>query len=53
MDWRAIVGMRNVLVHVYWGVRTDRVWRTVQHDLPPLIAECERVLSAWPPEPDE
>lgn len=37
VPWDLIVKMRNVLVHVYWGVDLDRVWQTAQIDLPPLI----------------
>ncbi len=37
VPWNLIVKMRNVLVHVYWGVDLDRLWQTIQVDLPPLI----------------
>lgn len=50
VDWQAISGMRNVVVHVYWGVRLDIVWSTVKDDLPTLIMSLEQALSMWPEE---
>ena len=37
-----IIGMRHRLVHAYFDINLDILWRTVQDDLPPLIAELER-----------
>ena len=41
--------MRNRLVHVYFDVNLYRVWQTVQHDVPRLVAMLEPLV---PPEPD-
>ena len=40
--------MRNILVHVYWGVNLDRVWGTATEDMEPLIAALESALATWP-----
>ena len=37
IPWRAIVGMRNRLVHDYAGIDLERVWETAQRDIPRLI----------------
>ena len=37
VPWRAIIGMRNQLIHAYKGVDADAVWRTALEDLPPLL----------------
>ena len=44
IPWAEIVGMRNRLVHAYFEIDIDLVWKTVQEDLPVLIAELERVV---------
>jgi uncharacterized protein with HEPN domain len=43
IPWEDIIGMRHRLVHAYFDINLDILWRTVQDDLPPLIAELERV----------
>jgi len=41
VPWAAVVGMRKILVHEYFGMDLDRVWATVERDLP----ELKQVLS--------
>ena len=48
MPWREIIKMRNILVHVYWGIDRDRVWDTVRGDLPALVTAIRTALAAWP-----
>ncbi len=36
IDWRAISGFRNVVVHNYLGLDPEQVWAIVEHDLPVL-----------------
>jgi uncharacterized protein with HEPN domain len=45
--WRQIVGMRNTVVHVYWGIDMDEVVRTCRDDLPGFIAAMETALVQW------
>ncbi|MEX2219770.1 MAG: HepT-like ribonuclease domain-containing protein [Phycisphaerales bacterium] len=47
VPWPQVTRMRNILVHVYWGVDLDRVWDTATIDLPQLAASLESALSAW------
>ena len=36
--------MRNRLVHAYFDIDLDQVWKAVTHDIPPLIAELAKLL---------
>ncbi|MBI3989374.1 MAG: DUF86 domain-containing protein [candidate division NC10 bacterium] len=45
--WSKIISMRNRLIHGYDYVDHDILWDTITHDLPPLIAELEKII---PPE---
>ena len=47
IPWNAMIGMRNLMIHDYDDVDLQTVWRTVQHDLPALIARLEPLV---PPE---
>jgi uncharacterized protein with HEPN domain len=47
LPWGQIVEMRHVIVHVYWGVDLDLLWKAVAEDLPELVAVVEKVLAEW------
>jgi uncharacterized protein with HEPN domain len=44
LPWSDIIGMRNRLVHAYYGINFDVVWQTVSKDLLPLIALLDKVI---------
>ena len=44
IPWRLMRGVRNVVVHEYFGVDPGILWATVRDDLPPLIKPLEAVL---------
>jgi uncharacterized protein with HEPN domain len=44
IPWRAMTGMRDKLVHAYFGVDLTRVWNTVKNDIPNLKPLFETVL---------
>ncbi len=48
VPWGQIVAMRHVLVHVYWGVDFDRLWKTVVDELPVLVVQLETAVVGWP-----
>ncbi|PIQ97886.1 MAG: hypothetical protein COV67_01880 [Nitrospinae bacterium CG11_big_fil_rev_8_21_14_0_20_56_8] len=44
IPWRNIINMRHRLIHAYFDINPDVVWNTVAEDLPPLMAELEKIL---------
>jgi len=48
LPWRQIVGMRNIVVHVYWGIDLAQLAKTTRDDLPGLIAALDVALANWP-----
>lgn len=42
IDWPAVVGMRNRLIHAYFDINLRILWRTVTEDLPGLVGELQR-----------
>lgn len=46
IPWSKIKGMRNIVVHDYYEVELPVIWRTVQDELPALIADLQS-LHSW------
>ena len=46
VPWRAVQGFRNIVVHEYFGVDTEIVWRTITDDLPELERAIRDALEA-------
>jgi len=44
IPWGQISSMRNVLIHMYFGIDLDVVWAVVEHDLPDLKSSVEAIL---------
>lgn len=44
LPWSDMIGMRNVMIHEYDDVDLLIVWTTLQNDIPPLIAELEKII---------
>ncbi len=45
IPWKEIIAMRNRLVHAYFDIDREILWRTAHDELPPLIVTLSDVLA--------
>lgn len=45
IPWKEMAGMRNKLIHEYFGIKPRVVWKTVKQDLPKIKPHLEKILN--------
>ncbi len=49
IPWKQMAGMRDVLIHDYLRINLNRVWQTVEQDLPVLKATLTALVQELEP----
>jgi uncharacterized protein with HEPN domain len=44
IEWRKMRDMRNVIVHVYFGIKPEIVWATIQNDFAVLERQLQQLI---------
>jgi uncharacterized protein with HEPN domain len=44
IDWRGVIGLRNVLAHDYFDIDAEEIFKICKHDAPRLLNSVKQML---------
>ncbi len=45
VPWKQLIGMRNRLIHAYFDIDHDRIWKTIKDYIPPFALQLKEIIS--------
>ena len=45
IQWKHVIGMRDIIVHHYFDIDAEEIFKTIKEDLPDLIATSIKIKS--------
>jgi uncharacterized protein with HEPN domain len=45
INWKDVAGMRDVLIHEYFGIDYEIVWSVIKEDIPELKRKLKKIIS--------
>ena len=48
IEWAQINGLRNIVIHEYFGVDAEIVWNIIKSDLPPFLKNIDVIIESLP-----
>jgi uncharacterized protein with HEPN domain len=46
IDWRKVIGLRNVIIHQYHAIDYEVIWDLTQNEIPPLKIKLNEIMTA-------
>jgi uncharacterized protein with HEPN domain len=47
VPWKRMVGMRDKLIHQYWGMQQITIWNTINQDIPDIREKIRTILDNY------